>query len=376
MRISPNAFRRLLRDGLLAMAFNAVIALTLTAFGNDSLFQNMLYSQLIGMSIWILIDGGRHLLHPEGHVNAPQAVVLTLLGCVVGYFVGSALGDRIMGHAILAGWQHAPERMVGFLLLSLIAGSALVYFFMSREVLLNERSQRELAERQRAQAQLKLLQSQLDPHMLFNTLANLRSLVAEDPPRAVKMIDQLSDFLRATLSASRAQQHSLQAEFERLQDYLALMQVRMGERLRFSLHLPDALTQAEVPTLILQSVVENAVVHGLEPKVGGGRVEIRASEQGHSLVLDVIDNGLGLGGSGSPQDGFGLQQVKQRLAARYGAAGTIEFIATSPDRARADGMFSPHHPSDTQDRFDAGGCHVRITLPRQAEPSMAGSRAA
>jgi sensor histidine kinase YesM len=370
MQLSAKAISRLVRDALLAMALNAAIAITLTAFGNDTLIQNMLYSQLIGMSIWLLIDVGRHFLHPEGHVSALQAVILTLVGCVLGYFVGSALGDAILGHDILSGWQRAPERMAGFLLLSLIAGSALVYFFMSREVLISERGQRELAERQRAQAQLQLLRSQLDPHMLFNTLANLRSLVSEDPARAVQMIDQLSDFLRATLSASRSQEHSLRAEFERLRDYLALMQVRMGDRLAFSLDLPESLAPVQVPSLILQSIVENAIVHGLEPKVGGGRVQISASVQGDRLSLDVQDNGLGLRSDASPQNGFGLQQVRERLQARYGAQATIEFIADNPDSMRAEAH------SSSESELSKSGCHVRITLPLQTAPLAQRERAA
>jgi signal transduction histidine kinase len=349
MPLSLPIASRLARHAVLAMALNTAIAASLTTAGNDTFSQNMLYSQFIGLSIWALIDGGRHLMHPLGYLTVSRAIILTVVGSIVGYFLGSAAGDWVLGHELLIGWQVVPQRMAGFLLLSLAAGGGLVYFFMSREVLNQERSERELAQRQATEAQLKLLQSQLDPHMLFNTLANLRSLVPHHPDRAVEMIDQLSDFLRATLSASRAQEHSLQAEFDRLRDYLSLMQTRMGSRLNYALDLPSDLAQVPVPTLILQSIVENAIVHGLEPKVDGGTVQISASREGAQLVLRVKDDGLGF----EPQavqkqnaSGFGLSQVRERLHGRYGPHATIDLVASSAD------VSSP-----------APGCLVTLHIP-------------
>ena len=101
--------------------------------------------------------------------------------------------------------------------------------------------------------------------MLFNTLANFRALIGTDPARATHMLDSLIDYLRAKLQASRATHHSLQNEFDRLGDYLALMQVRMGPRLTCALDLPAELADQLVPTLLLQPLVENAIKHGLEP---------------------------------------------------------------------------------------------------------------
>jgi Histidine kinase len=343
---------RLARHALMAIAFNCAIAFTITAFGNQSLMQNMVYSQLIGLSIWALIDVGRHLLHPQGSLNMRQVVVLTLVGSLVGYFLGSAAGDMVMGHPLLGGWQIAPKSMAGFLLMSLVAGFVLVYFFMSREVLMQARNERELAQRQATEAQLKLLQSQLDPHMLFNTLANLRALITHDPQRATSMLDQLVDFLRATLSASRTQEHSLQAEFDRLADYLALMQIRMGARLSYRLDLPAELAQVHVPSLILQSLVENAVLHGLEPQVEGGSVAVSATRENGQLVLRVQDDGAGCAPE-ALREGFGLAQVRERLASRYGTLATMDFIAS-----HADSM-----PGSSQKSLKNAGCTVRVSIP-------------
>ena len=130
--------------------------------------------------------------------------------------------------------------------------------------------------------------------MLFNTLANLRVLITLDPPRAQAMLDRLIGYLRATLGASRSTLHPLSAEFDRLTDYLALMALRMGPRLQVTLDLPAALRDLPVPPLLLQPLVENSIRHGLEPKLEGGRIEVRAEQRGVRLLLTVRDTGLGL----------------------------------------------------------------------------------
>jgi two-component sensor histidine kinase len=349
---------KLARHGLIAIVFNAGIAAALSIAGKDPLAHNMVYSQLIGLSIWLLIDGGRHLLHPQGLISAKVAAVMTLTGGLLGYFFGSVMGDLVLGHPVLSGWRNAPNAMVAYLLMSLFAATLGVYFFMSRELLRAERAFAEQARQQATQAQLKLLQSQLDPHMLFNTLANLRVLIQQDPDRAVQMLDQLNDFLRSTLAASRASEHSLQAEFDRLRDYLALMQIRMGARLSFQLDLPPELAQIQVPALILQSLVENAVLHGLEPKVEGGRIAIRASQEAQQLVLQVADDGLGFDAA-QRQEGFGLTQVRERLQSCYGDQATIKFIANYPYMAGGEGLKS------LQKSSSATGCTVRLQIPLQ-----------
>jgi len=162
--------------------------------------------------------------------------------------------------------------------------------------------------------------------MFFNTLANLHVLIGLDPPRAQAMLDQLIAFLRATLSGSQAVAHPLRAEFARTRDYLALMQVRMEERLRVQFDLPPALADIPVPPLLLQPLVKNSIKHSLEPSVPGGRIEVGAARDGASLVLTVRDTGVGLGGgergcagrSAGNDTNFGLRQVRERLATHYG----------------------------------------------------------
>lgn len=110
------------------MGFNTILASVLTIFGKNSFLQNLIYSQWIGMSIWLLIDVGRHALHPLGHISAIQASLMTIVGGLIGYLFGSAMGDLTLGHELLSGWRHAPDAMAGYLTLSLLAAALLVTF--------------------------------------------------------------------------------------------------------------------------------------------------------------------------------------------------------------------------------------------------------
>jgi LytS/YehU family sensor histidine kinase len=199
-----------------------------------------------------------------------------------------------------------------------------VYFFYSRGRLAAMQTITQAAQRSATEAQLMLLQSQLEPHTLFNTLANLRVLIGTDPPRAQAMLDRLIAFLRATLSASRSGSHALSDEFARVDDYLALMAVRMGPRLSVGVDLPDSLRALPVPPLLLQPLVENSISHGLEPKVPGGSIRLSARRDADTLVLTVRDTGVGL--SHAPASNgthFGLRQVRERLAALYGSRASL-----------------------------------------------------
>ena len=304
-----------------AAVVNSLIALGLTLWGSTSFGSNFVYSQLIGLSIWALIDFGRLWLVDDWDTQWHRLVILVPFGVVGGYLLGTLGGDALHGRPVLAQWVTQPRHALGMLAMSLVAGGAVTYYFLSRERLAASR-QRELAARSLAtESRLKLLEAQLEPHMLFNTLANLRALIGIDAARSQQMLDHLIAYLRATLQASRATTHPLRAEFDRLRDYLELMSIRMGPRLGFALQLPRELENEPVPTLLLQPLVENSVLHGLEGKVAGGHVTVSARREGKDVVLDVVDTGMGLGAAGEgASEGFGMAQTRERLATLYGAA--------------------------------------------------------
>jgi len=176
--------------------------------------------------------------------------------------------------------------------------------------------------------------------MLFNSLANVRSLLREDVDRAESMIDQLIVYLRSALAASRTESVTLGREFAQLRAYLDIMALRMGPRLSYRLDLPAALERTTVPPMLLQPLVENAVKHGLEPKVGRGSVEVVARAVPAGIEIRVSDSGLGLPPADdgaplqTPRDtagtGYGLQHVRDRLRVLYGPAARLALERREP----------------------------------------------
>jgi sensor histidine kinase YesM len=329
----------------------------------DPFVRTLIYSLCIGLSIQFLIEGGRYALSAWLRRRDPTCLPSqsqwpgwkwmgpwSACAAVIGYFGGSLLGDLLTGVQRTRNPFGSDLRPLALILmLSLGFTLSAVYFLYSRARLAALLASTEAAQRSATEAQLKLLQSQLEPHMLFNTLANLRVLIGTDPARAQTMLDRLIAFLRATLAASRSGSHALTDEFARIDDYLALMAVRMGPRLDVRIELPAALRELQVPALLLQPLVENAIRHGLEPQVDGGRVEVSARRESDGLVLEVRDTGGGLSAGHPGDDGsrFGLRQVRERLAALYGERASLTLQAAGDDQ---------------------GGVLARIRLPLPGAP--------
>ena len=291
----------------------------------------LIYSLCIGSCTWALIDFGRHLYPSSTETGWPQGlggvVLLVGVGIVGGNLLGTLGADSWFGWS---SWDASEKRtqLEHSIVISLVSGLIGSYYFYSKSR--GHYLERKMGEvrRQADEARLRLLEAQLEPHMLFNTLANLRALIATDPPRATAMLDRMIAYLRATLAASRNTSHPLQAEFDRLRDYLELMAVRMGPRLRYTLELPPELAGQPVPTLLLQPLVENSIQHGLEPQVHGGSITVRASQQDGRLTLQVSDTGTGHIAAPENGHGFGLTQVRERLSTAYGTLATLELSAT------------------------------------------------
>ena len=313
----------LARHGVIVMGFCVLIAVVLWLAKPGQRFETQLiYSIATGLISWLVIDLSRFYIDVKSPFNFPRGwrgVSVILVGVSVGFVVGTLIGDAYSNRSTFELLGNQPLFFLYLFLFTASVGGGISYFFYASGRSSYLVKELETSRRQASEAQLKLLQSQLEPHMLFNTLANLRALIATDPDRATAMLDHLIDYLRATLRASRTTSHSLADEFDRLGDYLALMQVRMGPRLTCTLDLPPELATQLVPTLLLQPLVENAIKHGLEPKIEGGSVAISARRDGDNIVLDVIDSGVGL----KAGNGFGLTQVRERLQATYGSRAAI-----------------------------------------------------
>ena len=310
----------------------AVLTLAVPSIGGFG--RNLLISECIGLSIlaWGMLlrrlPAFRRLPHTQG------IVAVTATGMPLGYLSGFSLAYALLGEPLRL-LTMGPTRLVG-VITTLLATGFVGYFLWMRSRIAVEAAARSEAQRLAAESQLRLLRAQLEPHMLFNTLANLRSLVEEDPKLAQRMIDQLNTYLRSALAASRTESTALRQEFAQLKAYLEIMALRMGARLSYDLDLPEPLQQVTVPPMLLQPLVENAIKHGLEPKIGGGRIEVVARRTDDGIEISVTDSGLGLPDDAAPADesstagSYGLQHVRERLAAVYGPQASLTLTRHAP----------------------------------------------
>ena len=246
-----------LRRGLQTMAFCLAIASLQYAFRPEHPFEPpLVYSLCIGICTWSFIDFGAHLF-PSARISGwPTGLagkLLPVAGIAMGYVLGTSLADWYFGWSSFANASRQQLFVSG--LISAVVGVVVTFYFYAQGKHALLEKQIGEATRLATDARLKLLETQLEPHMLFNTLANLRALIGVDPQRAQDMLDRMVAYLRATLAASRASNHPLEREFDRLRDYLELMSVRMGPRMRYTLDLPADLANLNVPALLLQPLV-------------------------------------------------------------------------------------------------------------------------
>lgn len=200
-----------------------------------------------------------------------------------------------------------------------------------------------------AKSRLQALQMQLNPHFLFNTLNSIASLVHENPRAADEMITSLSEFLRLTLKTSDRSEVPLREEMDFLDHYLAIEQIRFGDRLRVEKQIEPALLAAPVPVLILQPLVENAIKHGIEKRRGPGVITITVRRDHETLRLQVRDNGRGLqtAPDGQVSEGVGLSNIRARLHELAGDAATLQ-ISAPPEGGFAAEITLPWRPATAQ----------------------------
>jgi sensor histidine kinase YesM len=339
-------FAKLARNAAVVatLCLACAIIITIIVGKLQDFYANLVFSLVIGGIAFLIIDVTRLLVW--GQDVRPRKLPffsLVLVAVPVAQFGGTMLACAILGlesprfSKMVLGGSH------GMLLFTLIMTAAAMLFLFNRDQLLRaetaaaeQQARAEAVSRQALQAQLQLLQAQIEPHMLFNTLANLQGMIALDPERAQLMLDQLIQYLRTTLSSSRAQSTTLAQEFTLMEAYLGLMSVRMGARLAYTLELPAALRGAHMPPMLLQPLVENAIMHGLEPKVDGGHIGVTAQQLGETLVVSVTDTGLGLDApSAKAGTHLGVANTRERLHALFGAQASLSLEPNQPHGAMA-----------------------------------------
>jgi signal transduction histidine kinase len=197
-----------------------------------------------------------------------------------------------------------------------------------------ERAESESLKRQVMEARMAAMQAQVEPHFLFNTLASIDHLIETDPPRASQMQKNLIALLRASMPTMRETNNAgprpLERELAVVRPYLEILKVRMEERLQTEIDVPEGLLSAEFPQMMIQSLVENAIKHGLEPKAEGGKLTVKAEVRHGKLAVTVADTGLGFGRAATAGTGVGLANIRERLQMLYGSKASLTVAENRP----------------------------------------------
>lgn len=318
-------------NALFATVVAILIWIALPADSNPGFLNNWVHAQSIGTLICSLVLLTNSLSCRNARL--PDKFLLFALPfiIVVGFYLGSSIARWILQLPTPATSSYDDRHtLIVSMAITVIVTVVITWFFTTQSTITELRI-RSAEESERAtQAHLSMLIAQLEPHMLFNTLANLRALINTDPEKAREMLDKLIELLRTTLSHSRSLSVNIKTEFLMLENYLDIMKYRMDDRLDYSLTLPDELKDCTIPTLLLQPIVENAIKHGIEPSIQGGDVRIDASTDGSNLLLSVQDTGVGLSnpkgielGTESLSSGFGMSNVRERCLAIQGGDFTV-----------------------------------------------------
>jgi two-component system, LytTR family, sensor kinase len=262
-------------------------------------------------------------------------VVLVAAGILSAAAVGAAGAAALLASGFRPPGDGAPpslgEMMLRMLFPNLLVYAGIAVTGLARDASLRSRARREQAvklqahnaqlQAQLAEARLRVLHTQLNPHFLFNTLNAVSGLMDEDPRGSRRMIARLSELLRYALRDTTGQEIPLEEELKLVGRYLEIAEIRFQGRLATSVEAEPGLSEALVPSLVLQPLAENAMKHGVGKAGGHGRIEVRASRSGDGLVLRVIDSGPGTGpGAGDATEGagLGLRHTRERLAELYG----------------------------------------------------------
>jgi sensor histidine kinase YesM len=332
MEIPQNSLslKRVLTELVLTLLFNTLIALFVTLLINGYLKISLIYSQSIGLSIFFvtytltLILG---LSKPKKHTF--------LIAIPLGGLLGVSLAHNLIDYNFQSFIASYPNLPVILIVCTLVFGSIISYYFYARSTLAeNQTALQEAAlqqlenDKKLTEIHLKLLQAQIEPHFLFNTLSNILSLIDESPQEAKIMLTNLTQYLRASLKRTREAHSTLGDEIELLRAYLDIYTLRMGERLQYHIEIPDTLQAMNFPPLLLQPIVENAIKHGIAPDIEGGKIEISANLETEHLNILCIDTGKGL--TQHSGKGMGLKNVSARLQAIYGNQASLRIQPNTP----------------------------------------------
>ena len=328
------------KDLAVTAIFNTLIALILYFWVlKDNLFIDIwIVSQCIGLSICFFIV--MTLAYTQINTKIQLFVKITA-GLLTGATSGAVTGALFLyfkyDKPFFAYFQSSFSENF---LLGVFFAIPITYFLLSltkfedyENQLKTEKIKSLTLEKQAVVEELKSLQAQIEPHFLFNTLSNLKSLLDEDIEKGKLMLDELNEFLKISLQRTRQKTISLSQELELVRHYLNIYKIRMEERLSYEIIADEEIKRISLSPLIIQPLVENSIKYGLEPKIEGGKIEIHCSIKDNFLIIEISDTGCGL--DTNHEIGIGINNVSQRLNNLYGADASLTIKENDPCGTKA-----------------------------------------
>ena len=324
----------MLRYFILTLFFNTIIALLLGNGMTRGFIACFILSQCIGISICTSV-----CIAIRFSITRKYLLTIMMAAIITGSGGGSIAGSVILGNgtALLR-----YDLLLSPIIFGCLFGIIITNFFMSRSriieslAVVKEKENKILTDEKRLlEIRLRLLQAQIEPHFLFNSLSSVLSLIHNAPDRAALMLESLTDYLRDSLTRTREKSVTLRQELNTIRSYLNIFKVRMGTRLNYVIRVPEELLNTSFPPMLLQPLVENAVVHGIEPAVKGGIITITCSTENNRLRLMVEDTGIGFQEKADTKGGIGLTNIKNRLKGLYVPPGCLKIEENQPCGIRA-----------------------------------------
>jgi len=309
---------------------NTLIAVLLTLVSQNGFWENLIYSQFIGISIATSVTLVAYR-NPNKHSN----ILYIALSIILGVIIGFTLATLVTGNYKMVDMPQGREIAYSSFFYSLIIGCIVVYYFSlinKQQRIANQLNIEKLkhAEYQKALTEnnLKLLQAQIEPHFLFNTLSNVLGLIDSRPADAKQMLEHFTHYLRSTLSRTRGKDTCLKDEIDIVNAYLAIQKIRMGKRLQYKIDVSKDVEDIPFPPLLIQPLVENSIRHGLESEIDGGEIRVNAFSKDKFLTIIVCDTGKGANKLSS--NGIGLQNVNERLSSVFHQKAEIKIKDNQP----------------------------------------------
>jgi len=332
-------FKNIFMDGIIIGSINTVLALAATIIGPVKMFlPNFIMAHSMGITVSLAVLFSLLIFRPH---TWKLFLFITGIDICASMFIGLHISFIILQYFfnIVLDWRTYNLGLQA-IIAGIMASSAILYFLISKirlqyrnEMIKQEKIKRLAMEKESISANLRMLQAQIEPHFLFNTLSNILSLIDSRPDHGKSMLLNLTKYLRTSLSRTLPEKTTLSQEISMIKAFLDIQKIRMDERLNYQIDVPDNLWQHSFPPMLLQPLVENAIKHGLEPKVEGGEIVIRATRENNVLKIDVADTGLGLSNLNEP--GLGITNIRERLRPLFGENGKLIIEENNPHGVRA-----------------------------------------